>query len=172
MNALTADTALLMIRIAVGLIVAAHGAQKVFGVFGGPGLERWHGAVASMGFVQPRVLGTLVAFVELFGGLALALGLYTPIVAALLALDMIVATVKVHWSKGFFMANGGYEYTLALLVTFAAIGMHGAPSYSVDQVLGFAFDPVTMFVGVFLIAGAVTAIAGLTHPVPRTRRVA
>ena len=68
-----------------------------------------------MGFAQPRVLGTLAAFTELFGGLALAIGLYIPIVAAMLAVDMVVAIKKAHWSKGFFVQKGGYEYPLEII---------------------------------------------------------
>src|SRR2546423_15689328 len=95
------DLALLIIRVTLGLFSTAHGAQKLFGVFGGPGLQRWQGAVASMGFVQPRVMATLAAFTEFFGGIAFAIGLYTPIVAAALVIDLLVAVFKVHGSKGF-----------------------------------------------------------------------
>ena len=62
------DLALAVLRVAIGLVLAAHGAQKVFGVFEGPGLEKWRGAVAGMGFAQPRVMGTLAAFLAWFGG--------------------------------------------------------------------------------------------------------
>src|SRR5690242_20756112 len=118
-----ADLALLIIRVTAGVIVAAHGAQKLFGVFGGPGLQKWHGAVAAMGFVQPRVMGTLAAFTEFFGGLAFAIGLYTPVVAAMLCVDMLVAVFKVHRPKGFFVQGGGYEYPLLLTILFAVIGV-------------------------------------------------
>ena len=138
------DLALLIIRVAAGLIVAAHGAQKAFGLFGGKGLTRWHGAVASMGFAQPRVMGTLAAFVEFFGGLAFASGLYLPVVAALLVIDMAVAILKVHASKGFFTSAGGYEFPLMLALVFTTVGA--------------AADPV-FFAVTAVVAGGVTLVA-------------
>ena len=159
MYPMTVDLALLMIRVAAGLIVAAHGAQKLFGVFGGPGLVKWHGAVASMGFAQPRVMGTLAAFVEFFGGILFAIGLYLPVVAAMLCLDMLVAIFKVHGPKGFFVQGGGYEYTLMLLIVFAAIGIMADPVlFAVVAVVG---------AGLTLVAAAIGTPAGMRHPASR-----
>lgn len=153
------DLALSIIRIAAGLIIAAHGAQKLFGVFGGPGLVKWHGAVASMGFAQPRVMGTLAAFVEFFGGLAFAVGLYLPMVGAMLVIDMLVAILKVHGPKGFFVQGGGYEYPLMLLVVFAAIGIMADPIlFSVVAVVG---------AGLTLVAATIGTTAGMRRTAPR-----
>jgi len=153
------DVALLIIRIAAGLFVAAHGAQKLFGVFGGPGLARWHGAVASMGFAQSRLMGTLAAFVEFFGGIAFAIGLYTPVVAALLVVDMAVAIWKVHGPKGFFVQRGGYEYTLILLIVFAAIGALADPVFFAAVLVVSA--------GATLVAAAIGTTASIGRPQPR-----
>ena len=160
MYSFDSDLALTVIRVAAGLAVAAHGAQKVFGSFGGPGLAKWHGAVASMGFAQPRVMATAAAFVELFGGIALALGLYTPIVAAMLCIDMLVAVWKVHMPRGFFVATGGYEYALILGIVYAVLGLGGASAYSVDRALGISGD-ATWFVVVFLAGLLLTAGAAV-----------
>ena len=154
-----ADLALLIVRVAAGLIVAAHGAQKLFGVFGGPGLQRWHSAVASMGFVQPRVMGTLAAFTEFFGGLAFAIGLYTPVVAAMLCVDLLVAVFKVHAPKGFFTQTGGFEFPLLLTIVFAAIGIMADPVFfAVVLVVG---------AGVTLVAATVRGPAEVTRPAHR-----
>lgn len=151
------DFALLVIRVAAGLFVAAHGAQKLFGVFGGPGLVKWHGAVASMGFAQPRVMATLAAFVEFFGGLAFAIGLYTPVVAAMLVVDMVVAILKVHGPHGFFVQGGGYEYTLVLAIVFAAVGATA--------------DPV-LFATVFVVGAGLTLVAATIGTPASARRTA
>lgn len=176
MSELDNDLALTLIRVVAGLVIAAHGAQKVFGVFGGPGLVKWHGAVRSMGFAQPRVIGTLAAFAELFGGLALALGLYTPIVAALVAVDLIVAIVKAHWTKGFFVQKGGYEYVLVLLAVTCAVGLTAPTRYSVDAALGLFAGTALWFVVVLVASALVTlgaALAGANDaPVPVAERTA
>ncbi len=156
------DLALTIIRIAVGLVLAGHGAQKLFGAFEGPGLARWHGAVASMGFAQPRLFATLAAFAEFFGGLLLAIGLLVPIAAAMLAIDMAVAIVKVHWSKGMWVANGGYEYPLVLFVVLAVLGLAGATRYSVDGALGIGWG-AGAFLAMLVVGGLVTAGAAVTQ---------
>ena len=164
------DLALAVLRIAIGLVLAAHGAQKVFGVFEGPGLEKWRGAVAGMGFAQPRVMGTLAAFTELFGGLAFAIGMYTPIVAAMLAVDMLVAIVKAHWAKGFFVQKGGYEYPLVLFIALCVIGISSASRYSVDAALGLFAGNAAWFAGVLLAGILATIGAALAGRQPEGSR--
>ena len=151
--------ALLIIRMAAGLFMAAHGAQKVFGAFGGPGIAKWHGAVGSMGFAQPRVMGTLAAFTELFGGIAFAAGLYLPFVGAMLVIDMAVAIAKVHGPKGFFVQGGGYEYSLLLLIVCAAIGVMADPVW-------FALTAVVGG-GITLVAATVGTPASVRRAAPR-----
>lgn len=160
MTELTPDLALTIVRVAVGLVLAGHGAQKVFGAFEGPGLERWHGAVASMGFAQPRVMGTLAAFVEFFGGLMLAVGLFTPVVAAALAIDMVVAIIKVHWSKGMWVTKGGYEYPLVLFIVLVMLGLARPSVYSVDAALGFGGGAL-LFLAVLVVGAVATVAAGM-----------
>src|SRR2546428_5612933 len=168
MTELGSELALTIIRVAVGLIVAGHGAQKLLGVFGGQGLDRWSAAVASMGFVQPRLFAVLVAFTEFFGAVMLAAGSLTSLVCAALAVDMIVAILKVHWAKGFWITKGGYEYTLLLLVVFVVFGLHGAPRFSVDEAFGVAPYSAGLFLLAFLGAGALT-VMGAMAGAPRGR---
>ena len=116
--------------------------------------------MGSMGFAQPRLMGTFAAFVELFGGLAFAVGFLTPIAAALLVVDMAVAMWKVHWAKGFFVTKGGYEYTLVLLLVFAVLGLNGAVAYSLDAALGLVPGPI-WFVLALVVAGVVAIGAAM-----------
>jgi putative oxidoreductase len=159
MAELGSELALTLIRIAVGLIVAGHGAQKLFGWSGGQGLERWSRAVASMGFAQPRLFALLAAFAEFFGGLSLAIGLLVPLVSAALAIDMLVAIVKVHWSKGFWVTKGGIEFALSFLIVFVGLGLHGAPRYSFDEFFGVAPFSALAFLVVFGVGAVLTWVA-------------
>src|SRR5690242_612882 len=108
------NVGLLILRIVIGGTVALHGSQKVFGAFGGPGIEGTHGMVRKLGLRPSRPLAVLLAGTELLGGLLLVLGLLTPVAAAAVAGVMLSATRVVHWEQGFFATNGGYELPLAL----------------------------------------------------------
>jgi putative oxidoreductase len=123
------------LRIPVGIIFAAHGAQKLFGWFGGYGLEGTAGWMESIG-LAPGVLMTLLAGgAEFFGGLALILGALTRPAAFALVIAMLVAIFKVHFVNGLFMANNGYEFGLALLAASVALLISGAGKASVDTLI-------------------------------------
>src|SRR4029453_1279034 len=102
------DIGFLLLRLTVGLTLAAHGAQKLFGWFGGPGLDAIGQGFAALGFHPGRRHALLASVVEIGGGLLLALGLFTPLAAAIVFSVMVVAGVSVHLKKGFFLAQGGY----------------------------------------------------------------
>jgi putative oxidoreductase len=117
------DYALMVIRIGLAVVFIAHGAQKVFGAFGGPGLAGWIQGSAGLGIPAP--LAYLAAFTELLGGIALLVGGFSRIAAIGIAITMAVATVKVHLPNGFFLAKMGYEYNLTLILMALAIAIAG-----------------------------------------------
>lgn len=130
-----AGAAALILRVPVGLILAAHGAQKLFAWFGGYGLEGTGQWMASIGLEPGYWLALMAGSAEFFGGIALALGLLTRPAAIVTAFTMLIAIFSVHINNGLFMANNGYEYALTLLVVTAALAVQGAGSFSVDSVI-------------------------------------
>ena len=125
----------LPLRVGAGAIFAAHGAQKLFGWFGGYGLEGTAGWMASIGLEPGLLMAVLAGSAEFFGGLLLVFGLLVRPVALLLAVTMVVAIVTVHLQNGLFMANNGYEFGLALLAASVALLLRGAGSLSADRLL-------------------------------------
>jgi putative oxidoreductase len=126
---------LLIIRVVVGLLFVGHGAQKLFGWFGGYGPKGTGGWFESIGMKPGVAMAVLAGLMELVGGLLFALGLLTPFAAILLALTMIVAIVKVHGPNGLWSTANGYEYQLVLLVIFIGVALTGAGAYSLDSLL-------------------------------------
>jgi len=116
----------LALRIPVGIIFVAHGAQKLFGSFGGYGLEGTGQWMASIGLEPGYLMALLAGSAEFFGGLALILGLLVRPAAAVLAFTMVIAIVTVHIGNGLFMSNDGYEFGLALLAALVALAISGA----------------------------------------------
>lgn len=123
------------LRIPVGVIFAAHGAQKLFGWFGGYGLEGTGQWLATIGLEPGYLMALLAGSAEFFGGLALIAGLLVRPAAAVLAFTMAVAIFTVHIGNGLFMSNNGYEFGLALLAVSVSLAISGAGRASVDRVL-------------------------------------
>ncbi len=160
------DIALLILRITVGLYVAAHGAQKLFGWFGGPGLQGTEGFLGGMlGFRPARVWAPAVSLAEVGGGLLMALGLLGPLGPIGVASSMITATIVVHWAKGPWGSEGGYEQTLTNLAVAVAVAITGVGGYSVDALLGISI-PLWISLGVAALAlvGVLVAIATRKAP--------
>ena len=125
----------LALRIPIGIVFAAHGAQKLFGWFGGYGLEGSGQFFASVGLNPGYLLALLAGLAEFFGGLALVAELLVRPAAAALAFAMLVAIFAVHWGKGFFAASGGYEFALALFAASLSLLFSGAGRFSVDRAI-------------------------------------
>ncbi len=125
----------LPVRIAAGGIFAAPGAQKLFGWFGGYGLEGTAVWMTSIGLEPGYLMATLAGSAEFFGGLLLILGLLVRPTAVVLALTMVVAIASVHLQNGLFMSNNGYEFALALLAINLGLIARGAGSLSIDHAL-------------------------------------
>ena len=135
LTATQAGWSALALRLPIGIIFAAHGAQKLFGWFGGYGLEGTAGWMDSIGLSPGMLMALLAGAAEFFGGLALIIGLLTRPAAAALAVAMLVAIFAVHFENGLFMANNGYEFGLALLAASVSLLFSGAGKLSVDELL-------------------------------------
>lgn len=140
---------LLVLRVIVGGLFIGHGAQKLFGWFGGYGPEGTGSFFESLGLAPGRLMAIAAGLGEFAGGLLFALGLLTPLAAALLIAVMAVAVATVHWSKGLWATGGGYEYNLVLAAVMFAVSGIGAGRWSLDH--AFALH----------IAGAGWALAAL-----------
>ncbi len=138
---LATDTsvAALALRVPVGIIFAAHGAQKLFGWFGGYGLTGTAGWLESIGLAPGLLMALLAGGAEFFGGLALILGLLTRPAAFALSIAMVVAIFSVHFSNGLFISNNGYEFGLALLAASLSLLASGGGKAAVDSWLANKF---------------------------------
>lgn len=154
------DLGLLVLRVGTGAVLAAHGTQKLFGWFGGGGLEGTSHAMEAMGFSPGRPNAVAAGLGEAGGGLLLALGLATPAAGAAAA-GAMVGAVSVHAPAGFFAQSGGYEYPAFLGFTAAAIGVTGAGRYSLDHATRHVVDRPWVVAAAFVgSALATTAVVG------------
>jgi putative oxidoreductase len=147
---------ILFLRVVVGSVLFAHGAQKLFGWWGGGGLggtARWLG---STGFRPPRLMALLVAVSESSGAL-FAVGLATPFVAFALASTMVVAVGSVHWKNGFWSGKGGYEFNLTLWGAVVAVAATGPGRYSLDRAFGWDDNISGLWWGVGVLALSLAA---------------
>lgn len=129
------SAATFILRIGLAIAFIPHGAQKLFGWFGGYGLEATGQWMASIGLEPGFLMALLAGSAEFFGGLALLLGVLTRPFAVVMAFTMFIALVTVHLGNGFFMSNNGYEYALLLLIGSASLACSGAGKCSVDRLL-------------------------------------
>ena len=131
------DIGLLVMRVIVGLTLAGHGTQKLFGWFGGGGLEGTAKGYDRLGYRPGRPMALLAGVGEAAGGALLALGLLTPLAAAAGIGVMLNAIVSVHLSKGFWNAKGGLEFPLTVATVFAGIAFAGPGRFSLDRAVGW-----------------------------------
>jgi putative oxidoreductase len=130
------NTGLVLLRVVVGLTMAAHGAQKLFGAFGGPGLRTLGAQFEAQGLRPGYLHAALAGLAEFGGGLLLTLGFLTPLAGAAICGVMLVAIAAVHAPKGFFMSAGGFEYNLVLMAAALAVVAIGPGTVSLDHALG------------------------------------
>ena len=156
--AVTISVALLILRLMLGLTLAVHGADKLFGWFGGSGFAKTTQVMQAHGFKPASFWAGLGALGELGGGLSLVLGFLTPLGAAGIFAAMLMAVVKFHWKNGFWLQKGGYEYALSLLIVSIAIGLIGPGSYSLDALFGIALPETLLFVVLAVAALLVDAV--------------
>ncbi|ERB67155.1 DoxX family protein [Vibrio coralliilyticus OCN008] len=129
----------LALRIPVGIIFMAHGAQKLFGWFGGYGLEGTGQWMTSIGLGPGVLMAFLAGSAEFFGGLFILLGLLTRPASIALAFTMLVAIFSVHFENGLFMSNNGYEFGLALMAASVSLALSGSGRAAVDQFIAKKF---------------------------------
>jgi putative oxidoreductase len=155
------NIALLALHVGVGLLFAGHGAQKLFGAFGGHGLEGTAGFFDSIGMKPGRLNAIAAGAAEFFGGLLIALGLVTPFAAAALIAVMTVAVLTVHAKNGIWSTNQGYEYNLVLVLSLLVVAAGDAGRYSLDHWFGWALGSTAWGLGALGvgIAGGLVAIA-------------
>jgi putative oxidoreductase len=142
---------LLVLRVVVGLLFFGHGAQKLFGWFGGHGLSGTGQFFETMGFPQGKRQAFLAGFFEAAGGLLIALGLVTPFAAAALIAVMTVAVLKVHAAKGVWVTNGGFEYNAVLVAVVFALAGVGAGNWSLDHAIGLNVHGTKWAIGALVV---------------------
>jgi putative oxidoreductase len=168
---------LLLLRLVLGLGLAAHGAQKLFGWFGGGGLQGTAGFFDSkLRFRAPAAMAFFAGLGEFGGGVLIALGFLTPLGAVALVSVMVVAIACVHWQNGYFITKGGYEFNLLILAAGAALAATGPGRFSLDRALGWDdnLSGVWWGVGALVVGalgGAATVVA-FRRPEPRGEEAA
>jgi putative oxidoreductase len=157
---------LLILRLVVGLLFDGHGAQKLFGIWGGHGLRGTAGFFEAIGLRPGRFHATAAGLMEFVGGALLALGLVTSFAAAALIAVMVAAIISVHFVKGLWSTNGGYEYNLVLSSVVFALAAIGAGNWSLDHALSLSDHGVLWAIGalvVGIVGGAGAVLNGRTQ---------
>ena len=155
------DLGILLVRVLAGVAMAAHGAQKVFGWFGGYGLKGTGGFFETLGFRPGVMFAAAAGLSELVGGLLLALGLFTPLGATGVLAAMLVAIVSVHLKQGFFAMNNGYELPFLYALVAVALALTGGGAFSLDALFGLRFFAQANVVVTLLALGVVGAFVTL-----------
>jgi putative oxidoreductase len=159
---------ILLIRLVLGLTFTAHGSQKLFGAFGGGGLNGTTAMMEKMGAFPAAFWALLAALSEFGGGLLFALGLFTPLGSLGIMASMLVAISRVHWAKGFWNTKGGIEFPLINLTAALAVAITGPGIYSLDAALHTGLpEPNALLIGLALVLlGAVLATSvDLSRPI-------
>jgi putative oxidoreductase len=145
---------LLILRLVVGLLFVGHGAQKLFGIWGGHGLAGTAGFFDSLGLKPGHVHARAAGALEFGGGTLLALGLLTPVGTAAVIAVMVAAVISVHFKNGLWSTEGGYEYTLVLAAAAFALAAAGPGAWSLDHALGLSMSSVLWAIGAVAVGTA------------------
>jgi putative oxidoreductase len=165
--AISLNLGLLILRVVVGLTLAAHGAQKAFGWFEGPGFGKLHQGFKAQGYKPSALWTVLVILGELGGGLSLAFGFLTALGAAGVFAGMLMALIKAHWKNGFWNGKNGIEFTLVLSTVGFIIGLTGPGTFALDTLLGGGLANPILFI-ILAVIGIIVDVIGvfITRPAP------
>ena len=155
------DTGVFLLRVVIGLFFAGHGAQKLFGWFGGHGIEGTGDFFQQLGYRPGKAFATIAGLSEFFAGVLLALGLFTPLAAAAIIGVMFNAVAAVHAKNGPWVTEGGWEYPAVLATAVAAIAFIGPGMASLDNALDLYVDgvaPGVFAIGLGVVAGVATDV--------------
>jgi putative oxidoreductase len=157
---------LLLARLIFGLVMAAHGSQKLFGWFGGYGIAGTGGFFETIGFRPGKFFAFAAGLGEFLGGLLIAFGLLGPIGPALMLSVMIVAAVSLHLKGGLFAQNNGIELPLLYSAAAIAFALTGFGAYSLDAILGIAtiWSPAVIWSALAIGVAAALVNLGLRRP--------
>jgi putative oxidoreductase len=167
------NIALLALHAIVGVLFAGHGAQKLFGSFGGHGLEGTAGFFEQIGLRPGKLTALAAGATEFFGGILIALGLLTPFASAALIAVMTAAVITVHLKNGVWVTDQGYEYNLVLVLALFALAAADAGRYSVDHLIGLSLGSTAWglgALGVGILGGLGAVAAGRLAGRERTPR--
>ena len=167
-----ADLGQLALRLAVGGLLAGHGAQKLFGWFGGPGLEGTSGWLASIGYQPAKSWATLAGLSEFGGGALTALGLLHPLGPIATLGAMAIATIDVHGGKPVWATEGGAELPITNMAAATALALAGPGAFSLDRALGIRVPKSVAALAVLGVAAGVVVAETRPKPAPQPTEVA